>query len=623
MTNGHLVKKISLFSAECIELLRNAIDVADSQQNSDDEVIARSAAAGVIRPKGKSRYEDSSESSDDTGGGSERDDSSQGTSSDSEDSVNDDRPVANLTEATGETKYHGNSSAAEIQRESPVIMNAAGEKKKVNERDVQRHTEKLHCSAFPLSADHDGCELQLPTSLLAKEVRQSESPSLIGRSFLNLATETGPDGKPIVVFFLRSGRFAGAVFERDKCLVHTSSHRYTVRKGQGKAQSAQDSQRRPKSMGAQLRRAGEQNLKEDVANTIREWSPFIQRAALVLISCPKTMRSSLFGEGSRGQEVLVKDDPRIRRVPLDLGNPSFEKVCTIHSVMTMVSVRQTRRQESSHEIPTNIDLNDYVRESPKKGIEELVMEKKDNDQDRYPFIPPLNNLHVAAMEGDVEALVEGLASSPDLVNATAGELCMTPLHFAAEASEKGGNADGAECVYILLTVGKADPCITDVRNRPPYYLAESDKVREAFRRARADLGEEFCDWTASKVGPALTEKDIQLRKEKEAEKKRRKRARQKEKKVKERQHAQELERQKALEEEQRREEVEAKRIRDGLQPKANPAATNVCDYCQKICKGKRRGQMFQRLDYVYCSTECVQKHKRELLASAALSRFGG
>jgi hypothetical protein len=31
--------------------------------------------------------------------------------------------------------------------------------------------------------------------------------------------------------------------------------------------------------------------------------------------------------------------------------------------------------------------------------------------------------------------------------------------------------------------------------------------------------------------------------------------------------------------------------------------------------------MLQRLDYVYCSTDCVQKHKRELMAQAALSRL--
>jgi Vms1-associating treble clef domain len=32
--------------------------------------------------------------------------------------------------------------------------------------------------------------------------------------------------------------------------------------------------------------------------------------------------------------------------------------------------------------------------------------------------------------------------------------------------------------------------------------------------------------------------------------------------------------------------------------------------------------MFSRLEYVYCTAECVQKHKRELMAAAALARFG-
>ena len=38
--------------------------------------------------------------------------------------------------------------------------------------------------------------------------------------------------------------------------------------------------------------------------------------------------------------------------------------------------------------------------------------------------------------------------------------------------------------------------------------------------------------------------------------------------------------------------------------------------------GKSRSQMFSRLEYVYCSTDCVRKHQRELMAAAAMARFG-
>ena len=52
-------------------------------------------------------------------------------------------------------------------------------------------------------------------------------------------------------------------------------------------------------------------------------------------------------------------------------------------------------------------------------------------------------------------------------------------------------------------------------------------------------------------------------------------------------------------------------------------ASNACDFCQKVCKGKRRSQMFSRLEYVYCGTDCVKKHQRELTAAAAMARLGG
>ena len=69
-------------------------------------------------------------------------------------------------------------------------------------------------------------------------------------------------------------------------------------------------------------------------------------------------------------------------------------------------------------------------------------------------------------------------------------------------------------------------------------------------------------------------------------------------------------------------EEDARRERAGLRPKTT-TASNACDFCQKVCKGKRRSQMFSRLEYVYCGTDCVKKHQRELTAAAAMARLGG
>ena len=152
-------------------------------------------------------------------------------------------------------------------------------------------------------------------------------------------------------------------------------------------------------------------------------------------------------------------------------------------------------------------------------------------------------------------------------------------------------------------------------------MAENEKIRDAFRSARATLGENHCDWDGgAKVPSPLTQDDVQKKKDKAAEKKRRQRARQKEKKAADRA-TEEARMQKEKEAaETKKQEEDANRIRAGLQPKTT-TALNACDYCQKVCKGKSRSQMFSRLEYEYCSTDCVRKHQRELTAAAAVARF--
>jgi Ankyrin repeat len=199
---------------------------------------------------------------------------------------------------------------------------------------------------------------------------------------------------------------------------------------------------------------------------------------------------------------------------------------------------------------------------------------------------------------------------------------MTPLHYAADSALTIEPRVAAECVQFLLEVGHADPCILDDRRRVPYFLASHDAVRDAFRIARATLGEEYCLWDEkAKVGPPLTQHALDEKNEKEAEKRRKKRAKQKEKKVKEKAEAKEAEERKLEAEERQRQEEEAKRCRDGLKPKSGGGG--ACDFCQVVCVGRKRAQMLKRLEYAYCCSECVQKHKRELMAAAATARLSG
>jgi hypothetical protein len=272
-------------------------------------------------------------------------------------------------------------------------------------------------------------------------------------------------------------------------------------------------------------------------------------------------------------------------------------------------------------------------------------------------VKPYTPLHEAVLEGDLNHLIElldlldlkesqekegfdetqslttkpsrdndqknGLVESIDYdINTGGGPECFTPLHLASSSTHPNAPA----LLSALLIHGHANPCAIDTRGRPPYFVAASDKHRDSFRLARGTLGEEYCQWDEeAKVGPALSDSDLQLKKAKALEKKRRQRARQKETRAIEKVEAERSQAEEQARLEKLKEEEDAKRIRDGLKPKPLSATSNsnVCDFCQMIVKGKRRSQMFHRLDYAYCSTECVKRHQRELMAAAATARLGG
>jgi hypothetical protein len=598
--NNSTMESLTLYSDRCVVLLRQAVEMAESEGTPDPMMPKRSAY--------QSRYAGSSSDEQAEGSSSsESEDEEEEKGKNSSGAVTEKQPTVEVSPAV-----QPQGAAAPIKKKKKRTKMDLNQRQR--ESLIQKHFQNVSCTSLPLLISSEfptPTVVELPSGLLSKDNRMTSTVQQ-ARAFYNLSTALNE--KPVVILFLRSGRFAGAVFQKHVCITHRALQRYTVRRGQGKAQSAQDSQGRPKSMGAQLRRAGEVALNADVTATLMEWKTYIQTAGIILISCPKTMKKNLF-EGA--EQVWRKDDDRIRRVPLDMGRPSFESVCIIHAVLMTVVVREYA-PPSSFEVEVK-EVVDVVHTSKETHLHDKKKEIKEG-----PPVRELSSIHVAAKEGDLESLARIiLDEAADDVDEIAGEEWMTALHFAALSTTTGVELSvAAECVHVLLEKGHANPCIVDARNRPPYFLASHDKVRDSFRIARANLGEEYCSWDDAKVGPPLTLEDLDARTKKEAEKRKKKKIRQKEKNAKEK--AQTAEAERFLQEEQTRkkQEEEAKRIRDGLQPKNTPAG-NVCDFCQTVCKGRRRNQMLKRLEYSYCSSECVQKHKRELMASAALARFGG
>ncbi|CAB9497009.1 Ankyrin repeat and zinc finger domain containing 1 [Seminavis robusta] len=637
---GSLVDTLYLYSDQCPVLLRQALALEDS---------AKAAADNATRRR---KQEDSSDDEEaDTAGvasssssSSEGEEEEEGTAKSGETESGDTSTTAAKSEAPP-TNTSSSNSQPKPKKKSKAKPTQTEQQRNFT---VKKFVENLICDAMPI---HDAEAVLLPTALLSKGqdsdiAERHYVPKSPCQEYLTLSQAAQENH--VLVLLLRSGRFAAGIFSKSKCLVHRACQRYTVRKGQGKAQSTQDAKGRPKSMGAQLRRQGEENLQQDITETMLQWKPHIDKCALILLSCPKGMKKYLFDALDEADVGIGKKDSRLRRLPLDIGKPSFENVCIAHQVMMTVQVRQWTRVDDA--AVTNEEGT--VSQPPAQQQQQ----QKETVEEKPAIIFPLTPLHKACHEGNLSRVIELLADKEQVVASTdkeeetsltveqminrrVGPDFMTCLHYAAEAAsiqrqseqqpqpDEGqtntvDNETAASIVIHLLVEGHADPSIVDARSRPPYFLASHDKIRDAFRMARATLGEDYCKWdTKAKVGPALTVDDLQAKKDREAEKKRKKRARQKQKKAEEKAQAEHDQRQRELAEVARKQEEDAKRVRDGLQPKA--AGGNACDFCQVVVKGRKRKDMFSRLDYVYCSSECVQKHKRELMAAAAMSRSGG
>jgi hypothetical protein len=465
----------------------------------------------------------------------------------------------------------------------------------------------------------------------------------------------------ILIVLLQSGRFASAVFTLSQqtshnnnnnnnvptliMLAHKTSTRYTIRKGQGGSQSAHDANKsKAKSMGAQLRREGEKQLRHDVITTWKEWKRcgYVKKSVGVWIGVPKAMRRDyLFGgdTGDGSNAALVdKKDERLKSIPLDYGRPTLEAVeavmeclmrCEVGEFMIDRDDQDSKRKILEDGHASGLQADDPTTENGAKSNKKedafstikTSLEKSLADCAR-PYTP----LHEAILAGDLEKVTklmhileqqqtekeETEEESYD-INTKAGPEYQTPLHLASSSTHEHAIA----ILNTLLLTGNADACAVDTRGRPPYYLASSDKIREAFRLARGKLGEDYCAWdTLAKVPSALSPEDIEAKRIKALEKKKRQRERQKEKKREEAEAAAETKR---IEEEKAaivKAEDDAKRARDGLKPKT---AGNACDFCGKIVK--KKSSMLQRLQYYYCSTDCVKRHQRELAAAAAQARL--
>mmetsp|Transcript_30859 Transcript_30859/g.35633 ORF Transcript_30859/g.35633 Transcript_30859/m.35633 type:complete len:219 (+) Transcript_30859:436-1092(+) len=118
-----------------------------------------------------------------------------------------------------------------------------------------------------------------------------------------------------------------------------------------------------KSIGSQLRWAGEVALRQDVKETLELYREEVRRSALVLVGCSNAMRGDFFGDD--GSSVLTKGDEWLRRVSVIIKRLSYEEVVRVYTNATSIVVEDVQQQTALPE--PEIEDNE-----PVETLEELL-----------------------------------------------------------------------------------------------------------------------------------------------------------------------------------------------------------------------------------------------------------
>ncbi|KDN39002.1 hypothetical protein K437DRAFT_250949 [Tilletiaria anomala UBC 951] len=145
-------------------------------------------------------------------------------------------------------------------------------------------------------------------------------------------------------------------------LAHRTFHRYTTRRKQGGSQSAQDASGKfAKSAGAQLRRYGEESLKEEIKQMLDlpGWRSLIERSERVWVRAGKrSAKGTLWqweGRGKASPLDAARTDGRLLSLPIQTRRPNLAEVLRCFFELSRVRV--------SHFSPEGLELKVAERQA--------------------------------------------------------------------------------------------------------------------------------------------------------------------------------------------------------------------------------------------------------------------
>lgn len=131
---------------------------------------------------------------------------------------------------------------------------------------------------------------------------------------------------PFFLLLIQAGHSALGYFEGGEVIFHKVIKKYMVRAKQGKAQIGYLSTRGKSKAGSRIRLANTVQFFEEINGKLEEWA-MEDQVERILLSCPIRMQPLLYG--SKVPPPFSKDDPRLRKVPLDVHRPDLEELLRV------------------------------------------------------------------------------------------------------------------------------------------------------------------------------------------------------------------------------------------------------------------------------------------------------
>ena len=361
----------------------------------------------------------------------------------------------------------------------------------------------------PKRADEDGGGVPLPASTIPKGASTTDPHCFLcmigGGHFAAMLVSLKP----------KRTKKNGVEDRSATVIAHKTFHRYTTRRKQGGAQSANDNAKgNAHSAGSSIRRYNEAALTQEVRELLAEWKELIDSAELLFIRATgSTNRRTLFGP-YEGLVLSVKDE-RIRGFPFNTRRATQSELMRAFVELTRVKVstidEAALARQAEEEAAATAKANNAANGKP---VTPKPAKPSKQDEEAALHTAQLQALIRRSKAPGMLSYLQTSKLSPNFrfFPPEQNHHAPTPLHLAAASNSPA-------CVSALLVKAGADPTTLNEDEKSAFEIAGDRPTRDAFRLARSQLGEERWTWDSANVPHPLSQAEVDSRSTREKEEK--------------------------------------------------------------------------------------------------------